>query len=218
MRSCVYSLITLTIQGDSLVQVISRCCTGPCDGDHFHLVVFLGSLVELMPLASWGNCKRSIHSEDERLVYCVYRSGSGDVDGSSRHWSGVYNVSTRPLVGWPSEFPTLNANSEFAVTALSECSSAQVILTWSLQYTALSKGWHRTRSLFWELDANSEFALHCLIGGLHCQGHTNLEFAVHCLIQGLTQDSWGAKAHSGGWFYLSIPPHQEFVVPEEGVV
>ena len=37
-------------------------------------------------------------------------------------------------------FSTLNANSEFAVTALSECFSVQVILTWSLQYTALSKG------------------------------------------------------------------------------
>ena len=46
---------------------------------------------------------------------------------------------------------------------------------------------------FWELDANSEFAVHCLIWGLHCQGHTNLEFAVHCLIQGLTQDSWGCQ-------------------------
>ena len=50
------------------------------------------------------------------------------------HWSSGW-LTLRVLV-----FSTLNANSEFAVTALSECSSVQVILTWSLQYTALSKG------------------------------------------------------------------------------
>jgi len=56
------------------------------------------------------------------------------------HWSSGW-LTLRVLV-----FSTLNAYSEFAVTALSEGSSVLVILTWSLQYTALSKGWHRTCS------------------------------------------------------------------------
>ena len=50
------------------------------------------------------------------------------------HWSSGW-LTLRVLV-----FSTLNAYSEFAVTALSEGSSVLVILTWSLQYTALSKG------------------------------------------------------------------------------
>ena len=45
--------------------MISRWCTQPCDGDLFLLVGFLGSFVELMPLA--------------RGVFIV-KSGSGDVD------------------------------------------------------------------------------------------------------------------------------------------
>ena len=49
---------------------------------------------------------------------------------------------TVPALAITGEFNslTLNADSEFAVTALSEGFSAQVILTWSLQVTALSKG------------------------------------------------------------------------------
>ena len=61
-------MLTSAIQGDSLVQVISLCCTRPCDGDYFLMVGFLGSFVELMPLIS-----------------CVFivKSGSGDVDNFS---------------------------------------------------------------------------------------------------------------------------------------
>ena len=113
--------------------------------------------------------------QDENLGCCVVRARCS--------WS-------LPLVLlWVSVFPTLDAYSEFAVTALSKGSRAQVILTWSLQVTALSKGWHRTCSftIFLE-DANSEFAVHCLIRGLLCPGHTDSEFAVHCLIRGLTLD------------------------------
>ena len=89
------------------------------------------------------------------------------------------------MTTWKFNSPTLNADSEFAVTALSEGFSAQVILTWSLQVTALSEGWHRAcRFLIF-------FGGCLLIGGLVCLGHTDLEFAVHCLIQGLTQDRWG---------------------------
>ena len=80
--------------------------------------------------------------------------------------------------------PTLNADSEFAVTALSEGFSAQVILSWSLQVTALSEGWHRAyRFLIF-------FGGCLLIWGLLCLGHTDLEFAVHCLIRVLTLDIW----------------------------
>ena len=96
----------------------------------------------------------------------IVKSGSGDVDSSSgwfklgglerdsRWWSLLlvgftcYYWCEHPSFGWLTfivlVFPKLNAKFEFAVNALSECSSAQVILTWSLQYTALSKGWHRT--------------------------------------------------------------------------
>ena len=63
-----------------------------------------------------------IHSIQGISGVFIVKSESGDVDYSS----GWFNL--RGLV-----FPTRNANSEFAVTALSECSSAQVILTWSLQ-------------------------------------------------------------------------------------
>ena len=94
------------------------------------------------------------------------------------------------MITWKFNSPTLNADSEFAVTALSEGFSAQVILTWSLQVTALSKGWHRAcRFLNFLEDANSEFSIHCLIWELLCLGHTDLKFAG--LIHGLTQDMWG---------------------------
>ena len=57
--------------------MISRWCSGPCDGDLFLLVGFLGSFVELMPLTSG--------------VFIV-KSGSGDVDNYSCwfHLSGVW--------------------------------------------------------------------------------------------------------------------------------
>ena len=47
--------------------MISRWCSGPCDGDLFLLVGFLGSFVELMPLTSG--------------VFIV-KSGSGDVEAT----------------------------------------------------------------------------------------------------------------------------------------
>ena len=131
----------------------------PSDGDHFHLVGFLGSWCHL----PGEETARDPFIQGMRGVFIV-KSGSGDVDSSSgwfkclerdrRWWSlplvgfTCYYWCEHPSFGWLTfrvlVFPKLNAKSEFAVTALSECSSAQVILTWSLQYTALSKGWHRT--------------------------------------------------------------------------
>ena len=55
-------------------------------------------------------------------------------------WAFLCNFGQALMTTWKFNSPTLNADSEFAVTALSEGFSAQVILTWSLQVTALSEG------------------------------------------------------------------------------
>ena len=52
----------------------------------------------------------------------------------------LWNTGQALIITWGFNSPSLNADSEFAVTALSEGFSAQVILTWSLQVTALSEG------------------------------------------------------------------------------
>ena len=141
----VYSLITLSIQGDmgdSLVQGISRWCTGPWDGDHFLLEVWLSwchspgeETWGVHPFREWVVCFLLSLVQATMIIplvdsaSCVCRTGRAKVIPSSGWFyllvlvrgchlpyeqtrrclsfqvlSGVYNVYTGPLVGWPWEF------------------------------------------------------------------------------------------------------------------